>query len=182
MLDHGYTAFYRKEIRCLRLNTFRDGSYFRHILNYLREPETFQLPGDFIEYTQLANEAKYYGITGLVSKLTGENSTLDYVEIIEACHPEKVGVCSARIVLSESLKEKSPFAEILEQLPKDHDEYSGLSGRSWIRTETSRLDWGLILKKHGWSFVGYTSFNRRLPDITGQGTDLCHVIEKWIKL
>ena len=131
---------------------------------------------------QLSKEAEYFGLKSLVNKLTGDNSQINYVEVIETCHPEKIGVCSARLVLSEDLREQPPFSDAIEALAKDHDEYQGVSGRFWIRTETTRIDWGIKLKKHGWFFVGYTSLNRRLPDITGQGTDLCHIVEKWCKM
>ena len=159
----------------------RDGQLFRHILNYLRDPQSFHLPADCTDVYQLSKEAEFYQLTSLVSKLTGDNAQLNYVELIETCHPEKIGVCSARLVLSEDLREQPPFSDVLEMLPKDHDEYQGISGRFWIRTETTRIDWGIKLKQHGWHFVGYTSLNRRLPDITGQGTDLCHIVEKWCK-
>ena len=84
--------------------------------------------------------------------------------------------------LYSSQQETAPFSELLEALPKDHDEYTGLSGRLWVRTETTRADWAVRLRQHGWFFAGYTSLNRRLPDITGHGTDLCHIVEKWGKL
>jgi len=159
----------------------RDGLLFRHVVNFLRGPETFHVPAEFSERDQLVAEAQYYDLKGLAARINGDAANLVCVEIIETCHPEKIGVCSARIVISEDLREKAPFCEIIEGLSQDHDEYTGVSGRVWIRTEMTRLDLGVRLRQLGWCFCGMTSFNRRLPDITGKGTDLCHIVEKWIK-
>jgi len=50
----------------------RDGTHFRHILNYLRDksvPDLYQP-----ERKQLLVEARYYNITGLVRELEAQNS------------------------------------------------------------------------------------------------------------
>ena len=60
-----------------------------------------------------------------------------------------------------------------------NEEYQGQFGRYWIRTNMTRLDWAEKLTGLGWSFLGNTSICRKLPDITGRGTDLCHIVEKW---
>lgn len=38
----------------------RDGRAFKHILNYLRAPEAFQVPADEAEYQQLLSDAEFY--------------------------------------------------------------------------------------------------------------------------
>ena len=35
------------------------------------------------------------------------------MEVVEIAHPEKIGVCSARVVLTEDLQEMAPFCDIL---------------------------------------------------------------------
>ena len=74
------------------------------MLNYLRDREHFHLPDGFTEFPLLTAEAQYYALPGLTARLTGEQAQLNYIELIETCHPEKIGVCSARVVLSEALK------------------------------------------------------------------------------
>eukprot|EP01103_Thecamoeba_quadrilineata_P017168 TRINITY_DN5985_c0_g1_i1.p1 TRINITY_DN5985_c0_g1~~TRINITY_DN5985_c0_g1_i1.p1 ORF type:complete len:562 (+),score=108.68 TRINITY_DN5985_c0_g1_i1:88-1773(+) len=47
----------------------RDGTQFRHILNYLRDGELVAPPADFNSRRELAQEAKYYLLDGLVYQL-----------------------------------------------------------------------------------------------------------------
>ena len=101
------------------------------------------------------------------------------IEVIETCHPEKIGICGARIVISEELREKAIFNDVIDNLPKNRDEYRGMNGRLWLRTNMTRLDWAEKLTKEGWVYLGTTSVARKLPDVTGRGTDLCHMVDKW---
>ena len=50
----------------------RDGTHFRHILNYLRDKTVPYLYPP--EHKQLLVEARYYNITGLVRELEAQNS------------------------------------------------------------------------------------------------------------
>jgi hypothetical protein len=47
----------------------RDGKHFHHILNFLRHETIVTLPSDVTEKSELAFEADYYGLDGLVSAL-----------------------------------------------------------------------------------------------------------------
>ena len=165
----------------------RDGELFRYILNFLRTAE-INLPKNFQEHDQLMSEAKFYSLQPMVNLLKAremrENDNknkkeVSMVEVIETCHPEKIGICGARIVISEELREKAMFGDVIERLPKIRDESRGMNGRLWLRTNITRLDWAEKLTKEGWVYMGTTSVARRLPDITGRGTDLCHMVDKW---
>ena len=123
----------------------------------------------------------FYGIVSLFFQDLSLSDTSSCIEVIETAHPEKVGVCSARLIINEDHGKIAPIAEMLERLSSTDAEFcQGSYGRYWIRTDLTRLDWAEKLLSHGWSLAGTTSFIRRLPDITGRGTDLCHVVDKWI--
>lgn len=62
----------------------RDGSHFRHILNYLRHGSVVTLPPDTLSKEELAVEADFYGIKGLVEAI--RMPKMDYTE----CAPEHV--------------------------------------------------------------------------------------------
>ncbi len=162
----------------------RDGALFRYVLNYMRTSQ-LKLPSDFQERNQLISEAEFYGLRSMANLLKSGAGKPDtrkctIIEVVETAHPEKIGVCSSRLVLTEELRHKSPFYDVIENLPSYYnEEYRGHFGRFWIRTNIPRLEWAEKLRGQGWQFMGTTSLCRKLPDITGQGTDLCHVIEKW---
>lgn len=42
----------------------RDGTHFRHILNFLRSPETFRIELPNLSLHEFKNEVEYYGLTG----------------------------------------------------------------------------------------------------------------------
>ncbi len=54
----------------------RDGTYFRYILNYLRDKKLF-LPENFTELKQLCSEAKYYQIDRLINEIENRLNTKD---------------------------------------------------------------------------------------------------------
>jgi len=61
----------------------RDGTYFRYILNYLREKKLY-LPENFTELKQLCAEAKFYQIDRLVNEIENRlNSTNEYQKQLE---------------------------------------------------------------------------------------------------
>ncbi|KAJ1429910.1 BTB/POZ protein [Ochromonadaceae sp. CCMP2298] len=47
----------------------RDGTHFRHILNFLRSPEGFKVPGGADEKEELRRECEYYGIDQLMAMM-----------------------------------------------------------------------------------------------------------------
>ena len=53
----------------------RDGVLFRFILDFLRQPDLFSLPENFTEKNRLYQEARYYGLENLLSKLSTKPST-----------------------------------------------------------------------------------------------------------
>ena len=64
----------RHEIKCESDGSYfidRDGTYFRHILNYLRDDyiDATTLPADNTVIKELLREAKYYQIHRLVNYL-----------------------------------------------------------------------------------------------------------------
>ncbi|XP_006000631.1 putative potassium channel regulatory protein [Latimeria chalumnae] len=59
----------------------RDGSLFRHILEYLRTRH-LTLPPDFFEYERLAKEADFYGLQSLADLLS-QDSVRQRLEILE---------------------------------------------------------------------------------------------------
>ena len=161
----------------------RDGKLFRHVLNYLRSGK-LHCPQGFKEYEQLEEEARFYRLSGLESeilKMKEGGEECYYMEVIEISHPEKVGLCCSRVVLSDTLREIAPFCDILDEQTSDYEVYEGQRGRFWIRTSKTRLEWAEILRSHGWSFCTSVAFIRKIPDITGRGTDMTHVVEKWSK-
>jgi hypothetical protein len=48
----------------------RDGTHFRHILNFLRSPESYKVEVDGADARELRRECKYYGIDQLMSTST----------------------------------------------------------------------------------------------------------------
>lgn len=159
----------------------RDGTLFRYILNYLRSGELI-CPQNFNEYEQLLKEAEFYRLDGLCTEIEARMHTkhvVHFVEVIEIAHPEKVGLCCARIVLTEALRQMPPFCG--ELAGENSEEVNGQRGRLWVRSSISRLDWAQILTKYGWKSCGSVAFIRKIPDITGYGTDMTHIMEKWMK-
>lgn len=82
-------------------------------------------------------------------------------------------------MLNEEIRQVEPFASGLARVV---EEYEGQNGRGWVRTKKTRLDWAQLLYEFNWKFDGSTTITRRLPDVTGGETDLCHVIDRWHKI
>ncbi|XP_055587292.1 BTB/POZ domain-containing protein KCTD8 [Uranotaenia lowii] len=54
----------------------RDGTLFRYVLDYLREPAKFEMPTDFPERMRLRKEAEFYRLGGMVEAVTKDPGTI----------------------------------------------------------------------------------------------------------
>lgn len=95
--------------------------------------EQLSLPVNFQDMNQLINEAEFYGLRCLANilkaKLLKQKRTT-MIEVVETAHPDKIGVCTARLVLHDSMRDLPIFKEIIENMPKYYnEEYRGQHGR-----------------------------------------------------
>ena len=161
----------------------RDGAIFRHVLNFLRTGAV-NVPADFAEFDLLMSDAKFYGLTkleNLITEKTAKQGQLKNVEVIEVAHPEKIGLCCTRLVVTDALQEEAPFCDVIDPGGPDFEMYQGQRGRFWVRSSYTRVEWAEVLVQHGWKQGSVTSFCRKIPDITGHGTDIAHIVERWTK-
>jgi hypothetical protein len=61
----------------------RDGRHFHHVLNYLRSPEEFVVPGDLVILRELAKEVEYYKLVrGLLCSSMFHRHTRDLLKYV----------------------------------------------------------------------------------------------------
>ncbi|XP_023931584.1 uncharacterized protein LOC106171442 [Lingula anatina] len=122
----------------------RDGSMFRHILNFLRSGQ-LDLPEDFKEHKQLQREADFYQIQPLLDILRNRQTNQGggyFLEIKENSQTNRV------TLLGPKGPSSGDRPDILPTGLRKHNNES-----RWGFTPTMRLLYGAILQKSGWTLV-----------------------------
>jgi hypothetical protein len=166
----------------------RDGTLFRHVLNFLR-CSSLHLPKDFNEMMQLRAEADFYQVQPLIDGIDKIQNSLDvkpgvYIEVKDHIHCYKGWHINTSISGPlDMLRTLSPFKQEITSRACCAWKEGNIMELFLEKCAKTRLDLAISLKKAGWSLVSTTcsshSKNPTDASVGNESQQLNIIIDKW---